>query len=1103
MMIFHFEVKKNIQKMKMKFRKPTNPFVFCFCILFLGFISSAFSQEIIMGGNMENETDWTVYYLAESYHSTYDFNYIQDLPAEGEGGCLRVISTHKNNILFWQKISLEAGKKYKMDGAVKTNYVESFWCEIFLSPIAPLEDEDYQPSGGLIWGLSTWKGCGSNLDGLFSEVSCNGAGTYITPSSDTETIEIYVGIKTGMLNDMDAPMEVLIDEISLKEIDDWRLLGTREGTIDEENKKLTGVSPFITVEKFRAGLHASASSTIDIIGKIGKTSISDKSISISDTMLVQVTGYNGTSHYQLSLRTVGNENKIIATTLGELDSQNNKISSLPKNIRIIQLKSSISISPHAIFKIFEQENKEATNNSVIDNSYTITVTSENGDAQNYAIETRDISMEEETISDVTETVNQIKNRILTIHGKSEIHITNTENPLQGSMIKLGSENSWIYFDNIKPSVVSKKYLSHFLINDETVEANKNVRIVQYLQGTVIISQPETFEPLQIFSADELSGVSMELGLYTYYRSNELGDMEDNIRSFKLKKGYMATFARDEMGTGYSKVFIADENDLIINQLPVGLHGQVSFIRVFPWRWVTKKGWTNGKKSAETLNCTWQYDWDNATSSGLDVEYVPMRHGRYWNSYENINNKQNSTHALGFNEPDREDQANMSVDDAIAQWPELLKSGLRLGSPCPSDGGLDWLYTFVNRCDQLNYRVDFVVMHWYKGGQTAQQFYNQLKTIHDKTGRPIWITEWNNGANWTCCKPTYEEQAQDIDSFLQMLDTTSFVERHSLYEWVEDTRYMFYEAPHILTPAGEVYRDKKSEMAYKSENEFFIEYISELQAASNPKPADGSSEITIDTLLTWDSDNPDLDVEYDVFFGLSEPPSYKGTQSATQFDPGQLKGGTTYYWRIDVVSSAGTTRGDIWSFTVERNDELPSVADSPSPFKGEENVNVDLEKLTWNCFDEDGDQIYFDVLLGTDASFLDVHPVDNFFFELPKLEYSTTYYWKILSYNQGSEKVEGPLWEFTTEIPTGIDKLESGSLQISPNPVKDYLTVSFSEINKELTIQVVNTKGKIIFSDECKSPFTKRINFSGYSNGLYFVRMVIDGKIITQKVMLVK
>lgn len=126
----------------------------------------------------------------------------------------------------------------------------------------------------------------------------------------------------------------------------------------------------------------------------------------------------------------------------------------------------------------------------------------------------------------------------------------------------------------------------------------------------------------------------------------------------------------------------------------------------------------------------------------------MRHNSTWNAYSNINSKQNSTHALGFNEPDKTDQANMTVEAALAQWPNLLASGLRLGAPAPSDAGagLTWLYSFIDAAKVANLRVDYVPVHFYKGNWTASQLYNWLKAIHDRTGLPIWVTEFNNGAN---------------------------------------------------------------------------------------------------------------------------------------------------------------------------------------------------------------------------------------------------------------------------------------------------------------------------------------------------------------------
>lgn len=114
-----------------------------------------------------------------------------------------------------------------------------------------------------------------------------------------------------------------------------------------------------------------------------------------------------------------------------------------------------------------------------------------------------------------------------------------------------------------------------------------------------------------------------------------------------------------------------------------------------------------------MNPVWSYDWNTVETSSPNVEYVPMRHNRYWNAYANINNKQDSTHVLGFNEPNSSSQANMTVAQAIAEWPNLMASGLRLGSPAPTDGGLSWLYDFIDQADALNYRVDFVAVHFYK------------------------------------------------------------------------------------------------------------------------------------------------------------------------------------------------------------------------------------------------------------------------------------------------------------------------------------------------------------------------------------------------------
>jgi hypothetical protein len=107
---------------------------------------------------------------------------------------------------------------------------------------------------------------------------------------------------------------------------------------------------------------------------------------------------------------------------------------------------------------------------------------------------------------------------------------------------------------------------------------------------------------------------------------------------------------------------------------------------------------------------------------------------------------------------------------------MLQTGLRLGTPGVSDGGLKWLHSFVDQADAANLRVDFVAVHYYRAYSNpadpkgaTDQFYRSLKEIHDRTKRPIWITEFNNGANWTQHRPTAEQNKATIAAFVEMLD----------------------------------------------------------------------------------------------------------------------------------------------------------------------------------------------------------------------------------------------------------------------------------------------------------------------------------------------
>ncbi len=410
---------------------------------------------------------------------------------------------------------------------------------------------------------------------------------------------------------------------------------------------------------------------------------------------------------------------------------------------------------------------------------------------------------------------------VTLSGKAELHVTGPGDPIPGCVIHLNSPDAWFFLENILPSLANSTFLSRVRVNGANAVLNTNVRVVQFSNGTVFIPHAPGFTPLEVFDGAGFTGRSKLLTQYTAYNDTSLGALKLAISSFKLKRGYMATLAQNENGTGVSKCYVAQDGDIEVGVLPAGLNNNVRFVRIFPWRWVSKKGIAGDIEGG--LRVQWLYNWNMSRTSALDWEYVAIKQTRWWPGMNEDWKYRGVTHLLGFNEPDRPDQANMTVAEAIAGWPELLGTGLRVGAPAVADPNVGWIDTFIAEADAAGLRVDFVPVHYYRSHPNgndpwgaAWNFEQALRSLYARVKRPLWITEWNNGANWTGDPdPTFAQQQQAVDAMTYTLDNLPFVERYSLFNWVEDVRRVRWDDG-SLTAAGVTYRDRQSPNAFRQE-----------------------------------------------------------------------------------------------------------------------------------------------------------------------------------------------------------------------------------------------------------------------------------------------
>ena len=196
----------------------------------------------------------------------------------------------------------------------------------------------------------------------------------------------------------------------------------------------------------------------------------------------------------------------------------------------------------------------------------------------------------------------------------------------------------------------------------------------------------------------------------------------------------------------------------------------------------KKGsWIQNIPRVKATGSYWNYSWgtNRVDAQPQNMEFIPMTWGAW--GKEGLNKtlqddivpqiqSGKAKRLLGFNEPDKKEQANMPFTEALKYWPMLEDLGIPLCSPACANPLSDddestqgvrgtWMRDFMREADKQNYRIDYIGVHWY-GGPSPRSFKERMIQVYEAYNRrPLLISEFAI-ADWGAKSVEGNEHSQE-------------------------------------------------------------------------------------------------------------------------------------------------------------------------------------------------------------------------------------------------------------------------------------------------------------------------------------------------------
>jgi len=258
----------------------------------------------------------------------------------------------------------------------------------------------------------------------------------------------------------------------------------------------------------------------------------------------------------------------------------------------------------------------------------------------------------------------------------------------------------------------------------------------------------------------------------------------------------------------------------------------------------KKGsWIQNIPRVKATGCYWNYSWgtNRVDAQPQNMEFIPMTWGAWGKEgFAKVLTSEvipqiregEAKRLLGFNEPDKKEQANMPFTEALKYWPMLEDLGIPLCSPACANPLSDddestqgvrgtWMRDFMREADKRNYRMDYIGVHWY-GGASPRSFKERMIQVYEAYNRrPLLISEFAV-ADWGA--KSVSKNAHSKESVLKfMKDVLPWMESQNWiagYAWFSfgideavGTSSALFDLEGNLTTLGRFYQSVTNENPY--------------------------------------------------------------------------------------------------------------------------------------------------------------------------------------------------------------------------------------------------------------------------------------------------